>query len=246
MNIDYPKDIKGQIYIINCKITNKVYIGQTKNYVLNHGKYRNYSYAKRFNDHVSEAINNTKRHQCTKLNNAIRKYGKENFEVNLLHTCNINFLNYFEKLFINEYNSLVDGYNLTEGGNSYKLTDDIKLKLSNKAKEYFSDINNREKYSKIHWIKNDQKKIEIIKKLIYDKIIISKRNSEVKAKCNFYNNGVMVYSFLLSGKHVSYKMALDRIINICESLTNITICIDSKFEDLCNEMGYQNIELIDI
>lgn len=39
----------------------------------------------RFYDHISEAINNTKNKQCMYLNNAIRKYGKDNFTCKLLY-----------------------------------------------------------------------------------------------------------------------------------------------------------------
>lgn len=245
MSQNYPKDIEGHIYMITCIPTSKNYIGQTKNYVWNHGKYRYYSYIKRFNDHISEAINNTKKNQCTKLNNAIRKYGKECFEVKLLHICNIKFLNYFEKLFIHEYDTLNDGYNLTEGGTCCKMTDEIKKKLSNKTKLYFTEISNKEKISEIHWKSNDKKKINELKNIIFDKIIVVKRNSEVKVKCNFYKDNKLVYNFLLSGKHVSYKIALERTLNICNEVYNLPIMVDMKLKDIVfnNNITLEYIEI---
>lgn len=110
-------NVKGHIYKITCKETNKVYIGQTYSHIKNHGKYRPAGYLKRFASHISEAIINTKKKQCTYLNNAIRKYGKDNFCCKLIKVCEISELDEYEKKYIIKYNSLYpDGYNLTHGG----------------------------------------------------------------------------------------------------------------------------------
>lgn len=114
---DTIEKVKGHIYKITCKETNKVYIGQTYSHIKNHGKYRPAGYLKRFASHISEAIINTKKKQCTYLNNAIRKYGKDNFCCELLKTCELSELDENEKENIIKYNSLYpNGYNLTHGG----------------------------------------------------------------------------------------------------------------------------------
>jgi group I intron endonuclease len=114
---DTIDNVKGHIYKITNNINNKVYIGQTYSHIKNHGKYRPAGYLKRFASHISEAIVNTKKKQCTYLNNAIRKYGKENFSCILIKECSLSKLDILEQKFIVKYNSLFpNGYNLTTGG----------------------------------------------------------------------------------------------------------------------------------
>ena len=43
------------------KINNKIYVGQAVTHRLNKNKYRYFGYEGRFKDHISEAINNTKK-----------------------------------------------------------------------------------------------------------------------------------------------------------------------------------------
>jgi len=118
----YQKDkIIGEIYIITNIINNKVYIGQTVSHRKNKGKYRPFGFNGRFNDHISEAINNTKKNQCTYLNNSIRKHGRDAFSVKLIEMCKLNELDNREKFHINNSNSLFPhGYNLTKGGKTLK------------------------------------------------------------------------------------------------------------------------------
>ena len=94
--LDEFSKIKGEIYKIVNKINNKIYIGQTRTYRKNKNKYRIFGYIRRFKDHISEAINNTKKKQCTYLNNAIR-LDKDSFIVEILETCEINILDEREK-----------------------------------------------------------------------------------------------------------------------------------------------------
>jgi predicted nucleic acid-binding Zn finger protein len=119
------KDVKGQIYLMTNTLTNKVYVGQTVSHRKNRGKYRPFGYIGRFKDHISEALCNTKKKQCTYLNNSIRKDGKDAFHVKLLHTCLVEELDEYEKYYIKEYNSLYpNGYNLTTGGKTCRVKSD--------------------------------------------------------------------------------------------------------------------------
>lgn len=100
-----------EIYKISCKVTNKLYIGQTITHVLNHKRYRPYGSVCRFNAHVSEAFSN-KIGQCGILNEDIVKYGAANFEVQLLRVCEERNANYFEQKYMLAFGSLVpNGYN---------------------------------------------------------------------------------------------------------------------------------------
>lgn len=51
------------------------------------------------------------------LHNAIRKYGKENFTVEIIHKCDTHQeLDSLERYYISKYDTLNNGYNMTEGG----------------------------------------------------------------------------------------------------------------------------------
>lgn len=123
--------IQGQIYIITNIITQKQYIGQARSHRKNHNRYIPVGFEGRFNDHISEAICNTKRKQCWYLNNAIRKHGKDSFEVKLLEICPVNEMDVNEQKYIAEYNTLYpNGYNLTKGGKTtesvrHEFTEDV-------------------------------------------------------------------------------------------------------------------------
>jgi len=105
------------IYVITNIVTNKQYVGQTNTHRLNHGKYRPFGYQRRFKDHISEALCNTKKKQCSFLNNSIRKHGPENFKVELIDRCLVAEANCLEAKYIAEFNTLhPHGYNLSTGG----------------------------------------------------------------------------------------------------------------------------------
>lgn len=115
------KNVVGYIYLITNIQNNKRYVGQTLSHRKNRGKYRPFGYIGRFNDHMSEALCNTKKKQCTYLNNAIRSYGKDSFQVELLLVCPKEELDVQEKKHIEKYGTLYPtGYNLTHGGKVFK------------------------------------------------------------------------------------------------------------------------------
>jgi group I intron endonuclease len=121
-------NVVGHIYKITNIKNNKIYIGQTLSHRKNRGKYRPFGYEGRFKDHLSEALCNSKKKQCTYLNNAIRLYGKESFIVTLITECNKDDLDDFEIKYIKEHSSLYpNGYNLTSGGKTFKkiVTPDV-------------------------------------------------------------------------------------------------------------------------
>lgn len=94
---------KGYIYKITCIINNKIYIGQTtKNINV------------RFNEHCRDS----KKFDYP-LYRSMRKYGIENFIIELIEECSINELNDRECYWIKFYDSVAwhnKGYNATLGG----------------------------------------------------------------------------------------------------------------------------------
>ena len=90
----------ASIYIIKNNINDKVYIGQTILPI--NIRFTNHKMASRVED--------------TKFYRAIRKYGENNFYIELLETTTIENLNSREKYWINYYDSYKNGYNSTLGG----------------------------------------------------------------------------------------------------------------------------------
>jgi group I intron endonuclease len=115
--LDTNDKVYGLLYEMTNSVTGMNYVGQTLSHRKNKGKYRPFGIVGRFNDHLSEATNNTKACQCSFLNNAIRKYGKEAFSVTLLERCPVRLLDEREQFYIQHRNTVFPtGYNLTKGG----------------------------------------------------------------------------------------------------------------------------------
>ena len=83
LNKDEFYKVTGEIYKITNLINNKCYVGQTRSHRLNRDKYRPFGYIGRFKDHISKATHTSKKSTCKYLNNALLKYGIENFKCEL-------------------------------------------------------------------------------------------------------------------------------------------------------------------
>ena len=133
----------GQIYLIKNKMNEKCYIGQAMCFIgNNNSKWGTYG---RWKSHIREATRSNQDH-CILLNNAIRKYGENNFEVKTLIKCSNNELDEYEIKFIEEYNSVTpDGYNLKSGGYSSKNNEEtiLKMKQAHCGKEHSEEVKNK-------------------------------------------------------------------------------------------------------
>ena len=128
-----------EIYKITNLSNGKIYVGQSVSHILNHKRYRPYGHQGRFRCHISEAFS-TKKNQSHYLNNAIRKYGVADFEVDLIECCEIEKADEREIHYIKEFNSLFpNGYNLKNGGSVFTHSDESKKRLSNGVVNYFKD-----------------------------------------------------------------------------------------------------------
>lgn len=108
------------IYLLVNKVNKKFYIGQTWQSLESRWE--------RGNGYRSS----------TYLNNAIKKYGKENFEYKILTICYTQKdADYWENFYIKEYDSRnhKKGYNIKEGGSHGRLSEDTKIKLSKPKSE---------------------------------------------------------------------------------------------------------------
>jgi len=100
------------IYQIKNKINNKVYIGQTVK-----------SLELRWKNHINKSKKTN-----TKLYNAMRKYGSNNFYIELVEECrNLDELSLKEEHYIKVLNTINTGYNMVDGGRTNVMdNDDIK------------------------------------------------------------------------------------------------------------------------
>lgn len=111
----------GLIYICTSKTTNKSYIGKSINF------------EKRKKIHKNSAFNKTYNTYNTHFCRAIRKYGWNDFEWNILYAgISIEQLDNMEKWCIGIYDTYNNGYNSTTGGEGilgYRHTEDAKRKM---------------------------------------------------------------------------------------------------------------------
>ena len=137
--LDLPSERYCEIYKIVNLSTGKIYVGQAVSHILNHKRYRPHGHEGRFKCHISEAFSN-KKNQSHYLNNAIRKYGVNNFVTELIECCKVEDADYMEKHYIKELNSLYPhGYNLKNGGCVFIHSDESKKRVSDGLVNYFKD-----------------------------------------------------------------------------------------------------------
>lgn len=110
------------IYKHTNKITGKCYIGQTCDTMEN-----------RWRDHVKDSKKVKPRY---KFQHAIKKYKEDNFTHEILEELDSElFTNAAEKYWIKKFNSLSpNGYNLTDGGDGGRKSEETKSKMRDSAK----------------------------------------------------------------------------------------------------------------
>lgn len=110
-------EVIGEIYKMTCKTSGKSYIGQTVSHAKNRKKWRPTGYVRRTSAHFCEAKHDQRGFECTYLNNAIRKYGDDDFDIELIMRCPRDDMHAWEIHWIDKLGTLApDGYNLTIGG----------------------------------------------------------------------------------------------------------------------------------
>lgn len=123
--------LHGYIYKHTNKINNKVYIGQTIQVANVERRFR----------HKDTTYHSYK--SCPAFFNALNKYTWDNFTTELIYSAfDQEALNNAEEYFINFYNSVAPyGYNASTVTNgSIVFTDEIKKKMSDARKEYYSNL----------------------------------------------------------------------------------------------------------
>ena len=149
--LDDPAQRYCEIYKITNLTTDKCYVGQAVSHILNHKRYRPYGHDGRFRCHVSEAFS-TKKNQCHYLNNAIRKYGVEDFVVEIIEYCEITDANDREIYYIQQFDTLFpNGYNLKNGGSIFTHTDESKKRVSVGVAKFY-EKQKYERFENVTWL----------------------------------------------------------------------------------------------
>lgn len=125
------------IYCIKNLVNGKIYVGQSINV---DGRWR---------QHLSHLRKNT--HNNEHLQDAWNKYGKENFDFQIIEICDVDKLDIRERYWIEYYNSMSRefGYNHEDGGRKNKTVSDF---TKNKISKNHSDVSGKNNpfYGKKH------------------------------------------------------------------------------------------------
>lgn len=135
----------GDIYMIRNKINGKVYIGQALKYT---GRVQlKWGTNGRWKSHIREAFQENAKDHCVHLNNALRFYGVEAFEVSTLCECmTTDEMNEKEAEYIELHNAMhPNGYNLNYGGAKGKDSDETreKKRLMRLGKKHTDDVKDK-------------------------------------------------------------------------------------------------------
>lgn len=104
------------IYLIKNKLTNKCYVGVSVNI---ESRWRQHKYWAKNHGVIS------------KITNSLRKNGIENFEFSIIEVCEKDCFEERERYWIQKHDSVLNGYNLTYGGNVKKIVSvETKKKMS--------------------------------------------------------------------------------------------------------------------
>ena len=159
----------GKIYKIQNKINGLVYIGCTIS-----------SLKKRFQEHLYRCF---KTDYKSKLYNSIKKYGVENFTIDLVDECDLNVIYETEKKYIKEFNSYHNGLNSTYGGEGclgYTHSPEIRKKISEGTKN--GNSHKGKTYEELYGDRAEEEKMKRKKsvKLKWDGMNEDERNNRVK------------------------------------------------------------------
>lgn len=164
----------GIIYKVTNTHNSKCYIGKTKS----HYGEMDYGAMGRIRQHFINAFINSRKNECPLFYNAIRKYGKEAFQIEILLTCSIEDYDKFEIMMIKTYDSTNKnfGYNIALGGKGRSIvhtSEDIRLKISNSQTDSRMNIKHYYRDEKLVGYRVRRRE----KGICYQKLFSSQKNS---------------------------------------------------------------------
>lgn len=113
------KALLGEIYVARCKTTSMAYVGKAKKYMGEH--MIKWGHKCRWTRHILESQKEGKKEYNLEISIAIRKYGKDDFELEHICDCRLEDMDNLEQFFVKDLDTLhPKGYNMTEGGTDGK------------------------------------------------------------------------------------------------------------------------------
>ncbi len=143
----------ASIYLIENLLSNKKYVGQTK---------------QRISQRIYQHFNQAKKGTITPLYNALRKYTRADFKISCIEKCPPELLDEREEYWIQHYNAYKEGYNCDKGGGGitgYNHSQETKDKISASHKGLPS---HRKGKKGIHTAEANRKRSETLKKSYRD------------------------------------------------------------------------------
>jgi group I intron endonuclease len=157
---------KGKIYKITNKENGSIYIGCTIN-----------SLEKRFGEHLSRCFSSTHK---SKLYNSMKKYGQENFTIELIEECDLSVIYETEKKYVEQYDSYNNGLNSTIGGEGclgYTHSSEIRQKISENTKN--GNSHKGKTYEELYGDRADEEKEKRKTAASWNKMTKEERNIRV-------------------------------------------------------------------
>lgn len=158
----------GKIYKITNKINGLIYIGCTIN-----------SLEQRFSEHLYRCF---KTDYKSKLYNSLKKYGQENFIIDLIVECDVSVIYETEKRYINEYDSYHNGMNSTFGGEGclgYTHSPEIRQKISEKTKN--GNSHKGKTYEELYGDRAEEEKLKRKMSSVWNKMTEEERGNRVNS-----------------------------------------------------------------
>lgn len=126
------------VYLIKNTISGKQYVGQTVR-----------TLDERWKRHGWKSTTGSRR---MPISDAMGKYGKENFTISLLKTCDtLDDLNYWERWYVDNLNTWVpNGYNLKAGNGRGACSEELKQKIARANTGKVASIETKNKLSLSH------------------------------------------------------------------------------------------------
>lgn len=162
-----------RVYKITNNVNGKIYIGFTSR-----------SIKTRLQEHINCAL---KYNKSSNLYRAIRKYGDQHFSIESVFESSDRdlTLHQMEPYYVNEYDSIQNGYNMTKGGGSFPsyirtaehrrasaerikvahLKNKNKVHVNNGSEQHFIDRSEADNYYKLGWLKGPIRSAEYSKKI---------------------------------------------------------------------------------
>ena len=146
-------------------------------------------------------------HGISKIYNSLKKYGPENHKFEIIEECSIEQLDEREIYWVNYYNSIKEGLNISLGGEGGNMTEETKQKISKAKKDHIcyqnpergNKISQKLKGRKHIWIKGKEK--QGLKQENKFKQHLIKLHSKPIIQMDKHNNIIKEYSSILEASN---------------------------------------------